>query len=249
MIKLIVTDIDGCLTSGGISRFDLAFFQEIQRWNRAARCNPSVPPITVCTGRPQPYVEAIVQLMDCYMPAICESGGVFYDFSSRTLLLNPAFTDDLKEKYQTLFDRVTVQFLNGARPITLEPGKFTEITLIPYPPLDVDTIWDEACEFLQPFEHDFRISRTRSVVNFSTHVIDKGKGIEWLSEKTDIMCKEMAGFGDSAVDALFLKHVTFPGCPDNAVPEVKKACQFTSAHPTSDGFMDFLKRIEGINSI
>ncbi len=243
MIRLIVSDIDGCLTEGGISRFDLDFLKHLQEWNRSARENDHIPPITVCTGRPQPYVEAMVQAIDCFMPVICESGGVLYDFSTRTLLINPTFDVEMKKKYNLLYRHIGEQFLNGTRPIALEPGKFTEITIIPYHPLTVDALWNEADEFIQPYSVDFRISRTRTVINFSSHLIDKGVGIKWLSEQTGIGCADMAGFGDSDVDALFLKEVRFAGCPHNAIPEVKLICHFVSKFPTNRGFMEFLKKI------
>lgn len=244
MIRLIVTDIDGCLTGGGTERFPLEFFRFIQEWNQKAEREPSFPPITVCSGRPQPYVEAILQAIGGFKPAICESGGVFYELPTRTMLINPAFTKGWERKYLNLLENVKKQFINSRRPIVIEPGKYTEVTIIPYTPLNVDSIWDEAKEFIKPFTPDFRPTRTRSVINFSTRIIDKGIGVKWLAQKLGIDCAEIAGFGDAPGDVPFLKEVGFSGCPANAMPEVKPVCNFVSNAEYYNGFLEFLKKIQ-----
>ena len=243
MIKLVVTDIDGCLTMGGAAKLPLRLFETLQEWNECAAENPRVPAITICTGRPQPYAEAIIQGIGCEQPAICESGGILYELQNRTLLINPLFDHELEKKYLLLSERVKEQFLDGTRPIFLEPGKYTELTIIPYDILTVDDIWEETLEFVESYNDTFEVSRTRYVVNFSPCVISKGVGVRWLAEKTGIDCSEMAGFGDAIPDIAFLREVGFSGCPANAFPEVKESCDFVSASEFGDGLLEFLEQI------
>ena len=44
----------------------------------AAMGEGELPPMTLCTGRPQPYVEALAKILDIRLPLICESGAVIY---------------------------------------------------------------------------------------------------------------------------------------------------------------------------
>ena len=148
MISLIVSDIDGCLSRGGSEPLPLEFFMELQEWNDRARLDGSIPPVTMCTGRPQPYVEAIIQATGCYMPVLCESGGGLYDLQDRTMLLSPRFDSQRQQLHDFLSEEIRKQFLSDGRPIVVEPGKHTEITIIPHPPLDVDAIWDESVDFI-----------------------------------------------------------------------------------------------------
>ena len=46
--------------------------------NEASRADPLVPAVTLCTGRPQPYVECLLQVIHSDTPALCEGGTVMF---------------------------------------------------------------------------------------------------------------------------------------------------------------------------
>ena len=74
--KIIFCDIDGCLNEGKNIPFDLGVLGEI---------NALIPDLsargigfTLCTGRPQPYAEAVAQLLGSDLPLVCEGGAMVY---------------------------------------------------------------------------------------------------------------------------------------------------------------------------
>src|SRR5690625_6841963 len=72
MIKLFVTDLDGCI-SYPYRTPNWDAIQEIRDLNIASRSNPEIPPLTICTGRPHPYAEAVAQWLDVRLPFVFES--------------------------------------------------------------------------------------------------------------------------------------------------------------------------------
>ena len=73
-IRLIVFDIDGVLTAGETAPLDFDLMMYLSAMNRAAREDPSRPAVTLCTGRPAPFVEAFAQAINGHLPAIFENG-------------------------------------------------------------------------------------------------------------------------------------------------------------------------------
>ena len=54
---LIVAVLDGVLSSGEAAPFDFAVLQRLAEVNDRARHEPQHPAVTLCTGRPAPYVR------------------------------------------------------------------------------------------------------------------------------------------------------------------------------------------------
>ena len=78
-VKWIIADVDGCLSPEEAVPWDLERFWEIAQISReAATGRGTVAPLTLCTGRPQPYVEVLLKLLGIQVPAICENGAVLY---------------------------------------------------------------------------------------------------------------------------------------------------------------------------
>ena len=72
-IKLILADIDGCILPRRRHQIiDLSVIDQIRQHNQLSRENPTVPPVTLCSGRPQPYVELMMKLIGGYIPALFE---------------------------------------------------------------------------------------------------------------------------------------------------------------------------------
>ena len=61
MIRLIVIDVDGVLSPGEAAPLDFAVLQRLAEVNDRARHDPHHPAVTLCTGRPAPYVEVLMQ--------------------------------------------------------------------------------------------------------------------------------------------------------------------------------------------
>src|SRR5437867_117404 len=74
MIRLVVVDVDGCLTAGEGQPLDFQGLARVARANTRSLSDPSVPAVTLCTGRPAPYVEVMHQVVAGHVPALYEHG-------------------------------------------------------------------------------------------------------------------------------------------------------------------------------
>ncbi|HEY3522554.1 MAG TPA: hypothetical protein VGK63_02530, partial [Candidatus Limnocylindrales bacterium] len=74
MIRLVLADVDGCLTAGEGRPIDLGVLASIAATNASSRDDDAVPAVALCTGRPAPYVEVLVQEIAAYRPSLFENG-------------------------------------------------------------------------------------------------------------------------------------------------------------------------------
>ncbi len=74
MIKLFITDLDGCIAHPFLSP-DWEALSKLKELNRLSKEREEIPALTICSGRPFPYVEAIGQWLGVEAPMIFESGG------------------------------------------------------------------------------------------------------------------------------------------------------------------------------
>jgi hydroxymethylpyrimidine pyrophosphatase-like HAD family hydrolase len=237
-IRLIVADIDGCLSRGSGSPFDIQLLSRLAEANIASRTDWNIPAITFCTGRPQPYVECLLQATRGYTPALCEGGTVFFDPVAHRIATHPNFTEREEKLLAELHSHVARQLL---RPnVKHEPGKITHITLIIQPPDTPAALFPIAQEIAARFDGEFVVEKTRMCIHFLFRHIHKGVGIDWLSEHTGIAQAEMAGIGDARPDLPFLMKVGLPFAPGNAHEDVKAVCAITSEHADSEAALELL---------
>src|SRR5215472_7588008 len=82
-IKLVVSDIEGCLNRDEHT-YDLEALSWMRAANQLARAENPIPFITVCSGRQHAFVEAITQIIAGTVAAIFENGCGLY-FPTRSL--------------------------------------------------------------------------------------------------------------------------------------------------------------------
>jgi len=88
-IRLLVFDIDGVLTRGEGKALDLDLLQDLALLNRAARKDQNLPAVTLCTGRPSPNIEVMLQAIDGHLPGIYENGAGLYHPTEYKFLPHP----------------------------------------------------------------------------------------------------------------------------------------------------------------
>jgi hydroxymethylpyrimidine pyrophosphatase-like HAD family hydrolase len=72
--------------------------------------------------------------------------------------------------------------------------------------------------------------------------IDKGAGVEWLSQEINAPLAEFGGIGDAPADLTFLKRVGYSAAPANATNDVKENVQYSSRYPDALGVRDILEK-------
>ncbi len=245
-IRLVVVDVDGCLTPGESQPWDFSVLKLVADINRQARVESNQFAVTFCTGRAEPYVEAMMQAIDAHLPGLYESGGGMYFPQPYRFVVNPAIDAKRREriaKAREILRREIVETGIGQ----FQPGKETMLTLYPARgDVTLAQLAESARRALDGEMDGLTFEHSVSSVEILPDGIDKGAGVEWLSRETRIPLAQMAGIGDALGDAPFLRRVGFSAAPANAVDEVKRAVQYVSPFEDGKAVREILERWVGI---
>jgi HAD superfamily hydrolase (TIGR01484 family) len=241
-LRAVVVDVDGCLTPGEAQPWDFNVFQYVAQLNQRARAGDAPFAVTLCTGRQQPYVEALMQAIDSHLPAIYENGGGLYFPHPYRFLEHPLITAQVREQLVE-FRRVLRQELISRGAAQFQPGKELSITLCPaQTKLALPEIAERARAALAERLGEFSLYASVSSVEILPPGIDKGVGIEWLAREIEIPLEQLGGIGDAAADLQYLKRVGYSAAPANAAAAVKANVQYTAPYPNGRGVRDILER-------
>jgi len=237
LIRLLVFDVDGVLTDGEARALDLALLERLAALNRLAREDSSRPAATICTGRPAPYVEVMLQAIDGHLPAVFENGAGLYVPQNYLFLAHPAlenntsFPDVRRTLSETLVQRGFAYF---------QPGKEYTLSLFATDPDETRRLQEEATLALGDLCEEVDFLYSPSCLNILPRGMHKWKGIEFLAEYSGYHADEMLGVGDSDVDVPFLQNVGYSAAPANANDIVKQIVQYVSPRRSSEGVRDIL---------
>ncbi|MCH8557840.1 MAG: HAD-IIB family hydrolase, partial [Balneolia bacterium] len=216
MIKLFVLDIDGCVTMP-FEIPDWDALAEIRRLNDRSRTDPSVPPVTICSGRPQPYVEAVGQWLGAYKPLVFESGGGMFD-PVKVKLHWPDHLDSRREseiaEIRTWVDAHIISNYDGS---AIEFTKRTDVGIIHTDEAIIIEMYEQVKEYILKSHPDFEVHRTEISINVIMSRSNKGSGLRWLSEKCKIPMEQMAYIGDSSGDIPALELAGMKFTPANGI--------------------------------
>lgn len=241
-ISTVVLDIDGVVTEGEASALDLGFLSQLSALNRSAGQGQDGPAVTLCTGRPAPYLEVMMQAIGAHLPGIFENGSGLYLPDRYQFLPHPLLAasdgrlDEVRQRLQAGLIEPGKAFI--------QPGKIYSLTLFALAPTRTDQLHELASQALGPLIDQVQLVYSTSCLNVLPRGVDKGKGIEFLAAQTGISSDAMLGVGDSDVDLPFLALVGHSAAPDNAVEAVKSIVDYVSPHRTAQGVLDILRHFE-----
>ncbi len=245
-IRLLLVDVDGCLTPGEGRPIDLAVLRQMARANRLAQKGQG-PAVTLCTGRQEPYVEVLLQTIGGYLPAIYENGCGLYFPQAYRFREHPAITPARRQalvETKSLLQERAVATGKGY----FQPGKESSLSIYPLPGTTVSDprLLVEGALSLRPT--GYRATVSNSCVDVIPQGIDKGEGVRWLSLETGIPLDQMAGVGDSPSDLAFLPLVGFSAAPANAADAVKVQVHYVSPYPYGRGVIDIFQEISRLTA-
>ena len=236
-IRLLVFDIDGVLTQGEAQALDLRLLERLAAMNQAARRDPSRPAVTLCTGRPAPYVEVMLQAIDGHLPGIFENGAGLYMPDGYRFLPHPELGP--QDQFEAVRHRLKEAMVQTGRAF-FQPGKEYTLTLFACDPADTDTLYERTAAALGPLRNAVDLVYSKSCLNVLPWNIHKGKGLAFLADQTGYALEEMLGVGDSDVDLQFLSLVGYSAAPANANQAVKRLVHYVAPRSTADGVRDIL---------
>jgi hydroxymethylpyrimidine pyrophosphatase-like HAD family hydrolase len=238
-MKLIVLDIDGVLSNGEAQSFSLDLLARLAMLNRRARQGEAAPAVTLNTGRPSPYVEAVMQAIDGWQPALYESGAGLYFPQSYQFQLTPHLTPERLARLRAAVERLDQAVVQPGRAYW-QPGKHVCYTLFAHAPLTIADLIPEVEALVAEVSAEIVVTPASLALNIHPTGIDKGTGLHWLAQITGIDPSDMGGVGDSAGDIDFLRLVGQPAAPANATAEIKAVVKYVSSQPEAAGLYEIL---------
>ena len=214
MIKLFVTDLDGCM-SMPFTTPDWEAASKIRDLNIQSRTDEAIPQLTICTGRPFPYAEAVAQWLDIRLPFVFESAGLYHWDGNRIVTAVDQKNGQLKpirEMKRWLRDELLPNY-PGAEP------EFTKMMDAGVVCPDEELIKKIHREVLRKIDDDFpdlEVHATEISVNVLIGGNNKLQGLKLISESLGVELSEMAYIGDSSGDVPALSNVKMPFAPMNA---------------------------------
>jgi HAD superfamily hydrolase (TIGR01484 family) len=236
--KLIVSDVDGCISPEESAAWDLDPFVALARRIRGDGVNRV--PFTLCTGRPQPYVEVLAKLLDIRLPLICENGAVIYELASNHSTPGPgveirsvAFLRSLRGHLETLLPEYT-----GA---AIQFGKEAQLSVYSADPEAIPHLASAAQDYTdRESPGSVRIDSSHYYLNISITGVDKGTALAWLQSRIGVGPQETAVIGDTGGDLAMREYAAFFGAPANATESVKAEADRVSAKSDVHAVHEFL---------
>jgi len=244
MTKLFVLDLDGCV-SVPFQTPDWPSITRIRELNIQSRSDASIPPLSICTGRPYAYAEAVAQWLDIRRPIVFESGGGVYFPEEQRLEFAPAYythrnlVEEIKRWVEELVEREYPDVL-------IEFTKKTDAGMVHSNEDLIVELYHRAKEHVHAKYPDFEVHRTEVSVNIILKACSKGFGLGWLSALTEISLSDMAYIGDSSGDISALKVAGRPYTPSNGGVELDHYAKRLKGH-TSIGVLEAYEEIIDLN--
>jgi len=238
----VVCDIDGCLGPESAAPVDAESLARLAAHNRAAITRTDRPLVTLCSGRPLPYAEAIARMIhNDALPVVCENGVWLWDPRDNTFHRDPAITPS--DQHAVAEATRWIEQELGPERVVIQPGKSASISiwhpdtafLFGLIPMIRATIADRSWPF--------RVSTTVAWINIDLAHVSKSTGLRRLIERTHLRKERLAGIGDSASDLAMLEHCAFFACPANAAPEARARANYISPRREIEGVLDILEQL------
>lgn len=246
MIKLFITDLDGCIAHPFISP-DWEAISQIKELNRLSKEDDTIPGLTICSGRPFPYVEAVGQWLDVDHPMLFESGGGIYDIKTNELTWNPHFNNIAKEAVAEIkewIEHTLIKNYDGTYP---EFAKYTDAGLVNPDPTKIALMYKEVLNYMGEKYPMFEVHTTDVSVNIILKKANKGEGMRFLCEKLGLSLDEVAYIGDSSGDIPALEVVGKSFAIQNAKPFVKEVVDVVTTEDTTKGVLEAYRHIIEFN--
>jgi len=240
LVRLVLLDIDGCLTPGEASPLDFSVLERLQEINRRAAVDPSVPGISLCTGRPEPYVELMTQAIGGYLPAIWENGAGLYLPAEYRFELHPLLDGPRIEAFEQARGLVSEALIRPglARP---QPGKEVSISLYPTAASSIAEVEQVARRALEPLAGHYWVQRGLTCVEVLPEGVHKGVGAGWLLERLELRPEQALAIADSPGDLEIFDVLALGATPANGAAEVKAAADYVAPRNSSEGVLDILE--------
>jgi HAD superfamily hydrolase (TIGR01484 family) len=239
VIKVFVTDIDGCLATP-YEPYDLEGFATLRRLVGNAgppTADHPAPAVSVCSGRPYPYVEAITQALAVTVPVLFEGGGGRFDPVAAQATWNPALTDEIEAEIEEVRHWFVTECVPGTK-MSIDHAKRTQAGVVSPDPDDITALRPRAEAFVAENVPDLRVFSTKVSIDVVPPGITKKTGLEWLTDHLGVDMSAVAYIGDADSDLEALAAAGMSFAPANADEEVLRTVDHVTDGAVLDGTLE-----------
>jgi len=238
---VVFCDVDGCLMPEVEQVPEFQSLAFVSDFNRQAMERCDRPVIIPCTGRPQPYAEAVCRLLGCPL-AICEQGVWIYDYLAHRWTMDPAIQPEDIQIVRT-FER-WVETELGPHGCFLQLGKAAAVTIFHD---NVEWLFENVKPQVEQLvvENNWplRVSNTWSCINVDLAKVSKASAIDRLVHAHRLDPARLAGIGDTMGDLAIRNRVAWFGCPSNADDQLKTHADRLATAPLAQGVVELLQAL------
>jgi hydroxymethylpyrimidine pyrophosphatase-like HAD family hydrolase len=180
-----------------------------------------IPPLTLCTGRPMPYAEAVAQMMGIERPVIFENAGAF-DPQKYQIIVDKIFTDEIRSQIDDIKHWLQQEIMSRFEGMTLEFTKLMDAGIIHPEKAVLKRAFPRIKKYVAENYPGFIVHKTDVSINIILGENGKQKGIKTLCRLENIALAETAYIGDTIGDIPGLKVAGRAFAPRNALGGVKK---------------------------
>ncbi len=250
-IKIVCTDIEGCLREGG--KFipnDLVGLQKIQEYQLQALDDLTLPPIVLCSGRGIGFMEGMLTNIG-FPPAgffsVAENGVFIFNSRDHKLELNPIVGKNITE-LQKISQGIMPDLLEkvgGKR----ELGKEICISLNPPFGTKIEKFFEIVKKRLSQFEKVVELTHSTTAVDITPKGANKKSGLKFATKKSGVSLKDILYIGDTKGDLPGFEVAGYTACPSNATEKCKKLVRSKSGYISSSanvkGLADIISHFIG----
>jgi hydroxymethylpyrimidine pyrophosphatase-like HAD family hydrolase len=215
-IEVFACDIDGCLAAAGHAPYDLAALRRMADLNALSSVADDVPALTLVTGRPHAYVDAVSQVLGIEMVMSFENGAGLATRRPYKAWLSRAAEagrHDM-EAFAALVEKTPT--------MTLQLGKVASLSVFPVGSgYEFEQLVADVEAMITSNGLELVADPSTDCVNVLIPGVDKGTGFTWLLDEIGVAPDAVAGIGDSVGDVAWLTQCGVSVAPANAVDEVK----------------------------
>ncbi len=240
----IICDVDGCLSPEESIPWDLDAFNRLAEITRAASAGKgSIAPMTLCTGRPQPYVEVMMKMLDIQVPAICENGAVIYSLHDNYARFTQQVTQEKIEGIRQVRNHIETVILPEVQDTVLQFGKEAQLSIFSTRPEQFPGIEAALISYINDNDlPELLINASHFYLNISLKGVDKGSALRELMEILGTDAKRLVGIGDTEGDLPLREVVGYFACPANAQESIKQIADYVSPYSLVEGVIDILNQ-------
>ena len=225
-IRVYACDIDGCLAAPGHAAYDLSRLASIAELNRASERDATVPALTLVTGRPHPYVDAMSQMLGVRLPSSFENGAGLATRHPYRAWLTPE-----AEAGKGAIDGLA-RLLDARGDVFTQLGKVASLSVFPTDPkrplAEVTALLED---LLAGHGLVLDLDPSTDCINVLAPGVDKAVGFRALCAAADVDPLAVVGLGDMPGDLPWLRLCGASVAPVGADPSVRAEVTHPSELP------------------